>query len=130
MNITLLGEGRTKKNSMQIIVTKNRPMLIPSAAYKKYEADCLKQIPNEAKKHIAHPVNIRCTYYMKTHRRVDLVNLLEATDDILTIAGVIADDNSNIVAGHDYSRVLYDKENPRVEINITSLLQTEEEWHL
>ena len=56
---------------------------------------------------------------MRTHRRVDLVNLLEATCDILVDANVIADDNSGIVAGHDGSRVKYDKDNPRVEITIT-----------
>jgi Holliday junction resolvase RusA-like endonuclease len=63
-------------------------------------------------------VNIKCLYYMGTRRKVDLVNLLEATCDILTDAGVIADDNSRIVAGHDGSRVLYDKDRPRVEIEI------------
>lgn len=39
--------------------------------------------------------------------------------------GVIKDDNSRIVAGHDGSRVLYDKENPRVEITITPIATME-----
>lgn len=52
---------------------------------------------------------------------MDLVNLLESTCDILVDAGILEDDNSNIVAGHDGSRVLYDKNNPRVEILITKL---------
>ena len=73
----------------------------------------------------ADPINTRCNvcalYYMPTHRRVDLLNLLEATLDILVDAGILEDDNSNIVAGHDGSRVLYDKENPRTEITITEL---------
>ena len=56
---------------------------------------------------------------MPTHRRVDQVNLLEATLDILVEYGVLADDNSNIVVSHDGSRVLYDKNNPRTEITIT-----------
>ena len=57
---------------------------------------------------------------MKTKRRVDLTNLLEAVDDMLVKAGVLADDNRDIVAGHDGSRVYYDKDNPRIEIDITS----------
>ena len=58
---------------------------------------------------------------MPTHRRVDQVNLLEATLDILVEYGVLADDNSNIVVSHDGSRVLYDKNNPRTEITITDV---------
>ena len=56
---------------------------------------------------------------MPTRHRVDLVNLLEATCDILVECGLLADDNSKIVVSHDGSRVEYDKYNPRVEIEIT-----------
>ena len=68
-------------------------------------------------------MNVRCVYYMPTRRRVDLTNLLEATDDLLVRAGVLADDNSQIVAAHDGSRVRLDRENPRVEIEIISMLK-------
>ena len=66
-------------------------------------------------------VNVRCIYYMKTRRKVDLANLIEATCDILVKAGVLADDNSQIVAAHDGSRVEYDKNDPRVEIEIEEM---------
>lgn len=65
------------------------------------------------------PVNVRCLFYMKTRRKVDLTNLLEAADDVLVKYHVLVDDNSQIVAGHDGSRVYYDKDNPRIEIDIT-----------
>lgn len=55
---------------------------------------------------------------MDTKRRVDLTNLLSATDDALQTANVIVDDCSTIVVSHDGSRVLYDKNNPRTEIYI------------
>ena len=48
-------------------------------------------------------------------------DLIEATCDILVTAGVLADDNSRIVAAHDGSRVDYDKQNPRVEIWIEEM---------
>lgn len=67
------------------------------------------------------PVCVRVIYYMPTRHKVDLCNLLEGTCDILTHYGVIADDNSRIVASHDGSRVLYDKDNPRTEISIYDL---------
>ena len=55
---------------------------------------------------------------MKTRRKVDLANLLNGTDDALVHAEVIEDDNCKIIVGHDGSRVYYDKNNPRVEIEI------------
>ena len=58
---------------------------------------------------------------MPTRRRVDLTNLLEATDDILVRAGVLSDDCAAVVAGHDGSRVLLDRKRPRVEITITEM---------
>lgn len=81
---------------------------------------CLRQIkrPNSP---ISARVNVRCVYYMKTARRVDLANLIEATTDILVKARVLEDDNSKIVSAHDGSRVDYDKQNPRVEIWIEEM---------
>lgn len=70
---------------------------------------------------IKEPVNIKCLFYMQTRRKCDLTNLLEAVDDILVHVGILEDDNYTIVAGHDGSRVLYDKENPRTEIYIESI---------
>lgn len=107
----------TKKNSQRIIVNPRtkRPMVLPSEAYKKYEKECgwfIKPLG------IDKPINLKCLYYMPTKRRVDLVNLLEATCDVLVKYGCITDDNSLIVASTDGSRVLYDKENPRTEIMI------------
>lgn len=109
---------RTKKNSQRIIIAKGRPMIIPSELYKQYEKDCMPFIP-PIKKPIDYQVNVKCLYYMPTKRRVDLTNLLEATDDMLVHYGVLKDDNSNIIASHDGSRVYYDKESPRTEIEIT-----------
>lgn len=122
MNLKLILRGQpiTKKNSQQIIKAGNRRMVIPSPQYRGYERECLLQIPNKFKQRIDMAVNVQCVYYMPTRRRVDLVNLLESTDDILVAAGVLEDDNCRIVAAHDGSRVDYDKYNPRVEITITS----------
>lgn len=114
--IILKGAPRTKKNSQQIVKLHGRYCVIPSKAYKDYETACLWQIKGH--RTIDKPVNVKCTYFMPTRRRCDLVNLQEATLDILVKAKVLADDNSNIVRSMDGSRVLYDKDNPRVEIEI------------
>ena len=107
---------RTKKNSQQIIMVKGRPMIIPSKAYKQYEKDCGVFLTHVEP--FLSPCNVKCLYYMPTRRRVDLVNLQEATLDILVRYGILIDDNSNVVVSMDGSRVLYDKENSRTEIYI------------
>lgn len=118
MQIVIPIEPRTKKNSQQIIQVHGRPIIVPSRAYKEYEKACLGYIEADDRVKIDYPVNVECHYYMATKRKCDLNNLLEATTDVLVKAGVLEDDNYNIVAGHDNSRVHYDKECPRTVIKI------------
>lgn len=110
----------TKKNSSRIIFTTGRPLLIPSAAYLQYEKDCALFIPRPDSP-IDRPVNVKTVFYMPTKRKVDLSNLISAAHDILVHHGVLADDNSSIIVSVDGSRVMYDKENPRTEIEITEV---------
>lgn len=126
-SLTLPGNPVTKKNSQRILKNKRTgaSFVAPSNNYVYYRNCCiiylhacvgLPYCP------INYPVNVQVLYYMDSRRRVDLVNLLEGTCDILVDAGILEDDNSNIVAGHDGSRVLYDKLNPRCEILITKVV--------
>lgn len=109
----------TKKNSNQIFINKEtgKRFITPSALYKQYEINCGWYIKC---KHINlnMPLTVKCLYYMPTKRKIDLINLLEATDDILVKYGVLQDDNSQIIVSHDGSRVFYDNEKPRTEIYI------------
>ncbi len=120
LNIVVKGAPVTKKNSQEIAFNRRtgKPFIMPSPHYKDYRKYFLYQIKRDMQLVIRMPVNVKCVYYMPTRRTVDLVNLLEATDDLLVEARVIADDNCSIVATHDGSCVRYDKENPRVEIEI------------
>ena len=95
-------------------------MIIPSKLYKQYEKDCKPFIP-KVEKPIDYPINLKCVYYMPTKRRVDLNNLLEATTDMLVHYEYLKDDNSTIVFSHDGSKVLYDKDTPRTEIEVSRL---------
>ena len=109
------GDPRTKKNSQRIIRQGGRRIPIPSDAFTNYQTACgyyLRPLGIDV------PVNVACRFYMATRRRVDLVNLLEAIDDILTHYGVIADDYCGIVVSHNGSDVHWDKQHPRVEIEI------------
>ena len=120
MNFTIPIPPRTKKNSSRIVFAKNRRIIIPSELYKKFENDSKPFIPS-LDSPIDYPINLKCVYYMPSKRRVDLSNLISATSDILVKHKLILDDNRNIIAAYDGSRVLYDKNCPRTEITITKL---------
>ena len=124
MTITIPLAPVTKKNSNEIHVNHatGRRFVAPSQRFKDYQAACGYFIMRGDVKPVTdYPVNIKCLFYMPTKRRVDLTNLLEAIDDVLVHYGVIEDDDNKHLAGHDGSRVLYDKENPRTEIYISRL---------
>lgn len=121
LNITIPLNPIPKKNSTKIITNKatGRPMVIQSDRYRQYEKDSAIFLRKYSRQDpIDEPVNLKCLFYRKDRRPIDLINLLEAIQDILVKYGILKDDNSNIVASTDGSRVFCDKENPRTEIVI------------
>ena len=125
---TVPGIPRSKKNSSKIINIKGRPMILPSDAYKKFEALAGPYLQPKPEKPIDYPVEITCIYLMPLNKdgsipqkKLDLVNLLGATHDILVKHGVLADDNAKIVVSVDGSRVFYTKEDPGTIITITEI---------
>jgi Holliday junction resolvase RusA-like endonuclease len=110
----------SKKNHQQIVRRKDgRPCVIPSKEYKKYEVATAPFMPMVST--IDRTVNVKAIFYMPTHRIVDLVNLQEALLDVLVKHRILDDDNSRIVVSMDGSRVDYDKERPRTEVEITEV---------
>lgn len=102
---------RSKKNSQRIIVNSKtgRPMIIQSELYKNFEQECGLFL-NKYKTNIDYPINIKATFYVPDKRKRDLTNLENAIADILVKYKVIADDNYNIIAGWDGSRIIYEKD--------------------
>ena len=117
---TIPGPPRTKKNSPMMI--KGRNLLLPSEAFRKYSVATKPFWAHEGAlllgKPIDYPVNVCCVYYMDTKRIVDLVGLLQGSLDLMVENGILKDDNARIAVSYDGSRVLYDKECPRVEVTI------------
>ena len=109
----------TKKNSQRIVKIGKRYAIMPSKQYKAYEKAAELFMPQEYS-NITAPVTVQAVFYMRERRRVDLTNLLEALDDVLVHAGLLADDHCKIIVSHDGSRVAYDKANPRTEVTIRS----------
>ena len=126
---TIYGQPRSKKNSQQIAFNRKtgKQFIAQSTTYAKYERDALKQLQEKGISGLGidYTVNARCLFYRQDNRVCDLTNLEEAIDDVMVKAGVIKDDNYKIIAGHDGSRVLYDKENPRTEVMITKMGEEE-----
>lgn len=116
----LYGNPVIKKNSNP---TRNG-MRLPNKRYVPYENYnifflqhnrklTLPQVP------INQPVTIKFIFYKDSRRRTDISNLYEAPQDVMVKAGIIQDDNCNIVVSHHSdSRVYYDSVHPRTEIYI------------
>lgn len=94
--------------------------IAPSEQYRNYADTATWYIPRRDKP-IDYPVNVKCVFYMPTARSCDLTNLLEAIDDIIVSAKLLADDNYKIIVSHDGSRVYVDRKHPRTEVEITPL---------
>ena len=101
LKIVIPGNPVTKKNHGRIVQKKfangkSLPIMLPSEPYVKYEKHCKEFMP-KIDEPINYPVNLKCTFYMQTRRKVDVSNLISAISDILTKYKVIQDDNRNIV---------------------------------
>lgn len=121
MKFTIPFPPVTKKNSQQIYINRKtgKRFVTQSDRYKEYERVSCLALNGSYRKKIDLPVNLAATFYMPTARRVDLVNLIEALQDVLVKAGVLEDDNSKIIVSTDGSRVKLDRKNPRTEVEIT-----------
>ena len=116
--------ARSKKNSQQIIWNRNtkKPMIIQSKLYKQFENECglfLKKYKPE--KPIDYAVNVECIFTITDKRKRDLTNLENAIADILVKYQILQDDNYNIIAGWDGSRIIYKKGQAGITINITKM---------
>ena len=122
MKITIPVVPRSKKNSQQIIINPRtkRPMIIQSKLYANYERECGLYL-KKYKCNIDYSINLKIEFYVPDKRRRDIANYIEAIQDILVKYEVLKDDNYNIVYSLDGTRMYVNKENPRVEIEITKL---------
>lgn len=122
----IFGVAATKKNSQVIAFnqTTHKPFISQSPRYKAWCKEVIKQLnawTDRPQLPFEVPVRLTYIFYKDTRRLCDDLNLSAAMDDILVQAGVLADDNRDCVESHDGTRVLYDRENPRVEVTITEM---------
>lgn len=124
MKFTLNVKPRTKKNHSQLVTLKTgRQMMLPSKQYREFEKEVINEVETNCGniKTIDYPINLKCSFFKEKNYRSDLTGYLQAIQDALVKAKLLLDDNSNIVASTDGSRVFLDRNNPRIEIEITRL---------
>lgn len=122
MEFTIPVKPRTKKNSSSFVTLKNgRTILLPSKYYREFEKEVVSFIENEFGnlEPIDKPINLCCVFYKDKNYKSDLVGYLQAIQDALVKAKFLLDDNSNIVASTDGSKIKLDRTNPRIEVKIT-----------
>ena len=124
INIPL--QCRSKKNSEQIYINPKtrKPFITQSKLYKEFEQNC-GYFLNKYKTNIDYPINLKCTFYVADKRKRDIVNLLNAIQDILVKYKVIKDDNYNIVASLDGSKIIYEKGRQETIIEISKINESE-----
>ena len=111
---------RSKKNSQQIYINQrtHKPFVAQSKLYKQFEQDCAYFLKKYAL-NIDYAINLKCTFYVKDKRKRDIVNLLNAIQDVLVKYNVISDDNYKIIKSVDGSRIIYECGRGETIIEIT-----------
>lgn len=119
---------RTKKNSPRIIKGRRHPILLPSAAYKRWESAatksmilCLLELRQRRLMDITDYVYVNAKIY-RDRNVGDVTGFTQAIGDWLEHAGILANDKQ--IDSWDGTERLKDAECPRVEITLTYVRPT------
>ncbi len=119
------GNPIVKKNTQKIGTKKRKngtsyPFIYYTAAYKNWAAEARKVIAKSSVPvtPINQPILLVCKFFIQHNYVVDVSALYEGIQDILKEMGVIVDDNHNVIAGHDGSRVFIDPDDPHTEVTL------------
>ena len=126
MTFVIPGQPVTKKNSPRIMRNRKtgKPFVAPSKASQRWQRDAVIAMLR-ARRRVGWtgaydvPVNVKALIYRKHEGPGDLDNYLAAICDALQAAEIVT--NDRLVRGHDGSRLLIDKENPRIEVTIAEM---------
>jgi Holliday junction resolvase RusA-like endonuclease len=124
VRFVVVGRPATKSNHQSIMRgKKGRPFVMQSAQYRAWEELAVAQLRGQARGRtfsdwITRPMNLRAIVY-RDRNIGDLGNYLKAICDVLERAGIV--ENDRLIMGFDGSRLLIDRENPRVEVELSPL---------
>lgn len=115
--LVIKGQIVSKKNNKQICGRGNRKFIRSSDRYIEWNADAVMQLRRQYHRPPLEKCKVIIRFYYKDRRKRDTDNGSNSVFDTLKDAGVIIDDNWMVVIKH-MVEPFYDKENPRVEIDI------------
>jgi len=123
VELVIYGPPRTKKNHGRRVWApkQQRAVHVPSEAYEAWCAVALMQIPKSLRLP-DQPYNCRALIY-RTRSAGDAVGYYQAIADMLQAAGVVSDDKW--IVSWDGSRLRKDARNPRVELVIETVEETQ-----
>ncbi|TXH08894.1 MAG: RusA family crossover junction endodeoxyribonuclease [Spirochaetes bacterium] len=114
------GQPVVKKNNQKVVWRNGKPMKINTPAFRLWHANAIKELHlwSRPSVPIDYPVIMQVEFYMRSRRRVDISNLYEGIQDVLSEMNVIMDDSCIVIIGHDGSRVYFDPDNPRMRVKL------------
>ena len=118
MKITLIGNTPAKKTGQRSFGKGRRKKILPSKRHEAWHdqnmaALVLPDVP------LPLPCRVRLSVHFvrQSHRRWDYTNALDAVQDFLVDAGILIDDNAEVLCLGDITHE-YDKLNPRAEVTL------------
>lgn len=114
------GQPIVKKNTQKVVRVRGRTFVAYSPQYKEWLHRAMDELALQRRPEqpIDRPIILMCTFFVQTLRVVDLSALYEGIQDTLVKMEILKDDNAWILIGHDGSRVVLDRVNPRTEVSI------------
>jgi len=118
---------KNQKHSMCLPIkgsklSKYRSIVFVSATYRTWEKEQLEYLAQNYK--VETPIercSIVATLFRPDARKTDLINKMEGPLDLLVNAGILSDDNCEVVTSLTMVNGSIDRENPRLEIEIIEI---------
>lgn len=129
IRLIISGPPRTKKTSNRLVMAGGRPRVLPSAAWSTWTKSARITVDGlpvswsgklsiETGKGLLGAVPLNCAaLFYRDARRGDAVGFYQGLADLLEKRGIIP--NDACLVSWDGSRLLLDRQNPRVELTLT-----------
>lgn len=122
LSFTIPGRPSTKKTSQRVVRRGKYTKILPSALYERYELHCKEYCEYFWQRYKLSPIDfgvgIKLKVYLDSWIVGDECGYQQAHGDIIQKHGIIADDMWIHWMDRDSHMINYDKENPRVEVEI------------
>ncbi len=132
LRFTIPGRPSTKKTSQRVVRRGKYTKILPSALYEKYELHCKEYCEYFWKKFNLDPldfgISVKLKVFLASWIVGDACGYQQAHGDIIQKHGIIADDMWIHWVDNGEHMIHYDKDNPRIEVEIKRYRHPKEEF--